>query len=126
MDLYQLLETAVGNSAWAILAIFLIKYFIDDKAKVVDLIDNNAQQAIKDANKDKQKLMDILVTQNNLLSDMKQLLSIQSEMLNRYDDTLDALKSAMDKMSDIQMLHAQKLDKIEERLAKVEKQTEKL
>lgn len=125
MDLFEILKGAVGNSAWAILAIFLIKYFMDDKNNIVNLIDTNAQKAIRDVNKDKEKLMEILVTQNSLLADMKQLLSVQAEMLNRYDDTLDALKVAMDKMSDIQMLHATKLDKIEERLAIVEKQTQK-
>lgn len=125
MDLFEILKGAVGNSAWAILAIFLIKYFMDDKNNIVNLIDTNAQKAIRDVNKDKEKLMEILVTQNSLLADMKQLLSVQAEMLNHYDDTLDALKVAMDKMSDIQMLHATKLDKIEERLAIVEKQTQK-
>lgn len=125
MDLFEILKGAVGNSAWAILAIFLIKYFMDDKNNIVNLIDTNAQKVIRDVNKDKEKLMEILVTQNSLLADMKQLLSVQAEMLNRYDDTLDALKVAMDKMSDIQMLHATKLDKIEERLAIVEKQTQK-
>lgn len=125
MNLFEILKGAVGNSAWAILAIFLIKYFMDDKNNIVNLIDTNAQKVIRDVNKDKEKLMEILVTQNSLLADMKQLLSVQAEMLNRYDDTLDALKVAMDKMSDIQMLHATKLDKIEERLAIVEKQTQK-
>lgn len=134
MDYTELVKAAAGTGAWGLLALFLIKYFIDDKAKTITILEdskastierleNSHKETMVDMKNDKDKLMEIVMSQKELLTQQKEILSRQTEMLGHNEATLGGLKIAMDKIIDIQLLHANRLEKIEDRLERVERQT---
>mgnify|MGYP007069471666 CR=1 FL=1 len=125
MDTTELFKAVAGNGAWAILAVFLIKYFIEDKSKTIGLLEKTHKEASCDMKKDKDSLLDIVISQKELLTQMKDILARQTDMLSRNEDTLDGIKIAIDKIVDVQMIHANRLERIENRVEMVEKQTMK-
>jgi NAD(P)H-dependent flavin oxidoreductase YrpB (nitropropane dioxygenase family) len=122
MDMSELIKAVAGNGAWGLLAVFLIKYFMEDKTKTIELLTKNHKESIEDMKEDKDKLMEIVISQKELLAQMKDILARQTEMLSRNEDTLDGVKVAIDKIVDIQVMHANRLEKIEDRIEQVEKQ----
>ena len=126
MDMNEIFKAVAGNGAWGLLAVFLIKYFIEDKAKTIERFESNHKETIEDMKEDKDKLLEIVMSQKELLTQQKEILSKQTDMLSHNEETLNGLKIAMDKIVDIQLLHANRLEKIEDRLERVEKQTLKI
>lgn len=123
MEFPELMKAVVSKGAWAVLAVYLIKYVIDDKAKTVELLDNNYKDISAAINSDKEKLMEIVVSQRDLLSQQKEILARQTDMLCNNEEILNGLKLSIDKIVDIQLLHANRLEKIEDRVERIERQT---
>ena len=47
MDIMEVVKAAADTGAWGLLAVFLIKYFIDDKAKTIERIETTHKEALK-------------------------------------------------------------------------------
>ena len=124
MDIMEIFKTAGSTGAWGLLAVFLIKYFIDDKAKTIERLETSYRENYGDMRLDKNKLTEIIATQKDLLIQQKEILSKQTDMLGHYEDILNGIKTNLEKITDIQLLHANRLEKIESRLERLERYTE--
>lgn len=122
MDVSELLKVVVNNGAWAVLAVYLIKYVIDDRLKTVALLDKNHKDVLAAINKDKEKLIEIVISQKDILNQQKEILVKQTDKMCDNEEILNGLKLSIDKIVDIQLLHANRLEKIEDRIEKIEKQ----
>lgn len=123
MDMTELIKAAAGSGAWGLLAVFLIKYFMDDKSQTISSIEKNHKESMDDMKEDKDKLMEIVISQKELLTQQKEILSRQTEMLSQNQDTLIGVKMAIDKITEIQIGFTNRLDKIEDKVERVERQT---
>ena len=124
MDIMEIFKTAGSTGAWGLLAVFLIKYFIDDKAKTIERLEKSYRENYGDMRTDKNKLTEIISTQKDLLIQQKEILSKQTDMLGHYEDILNGIKTTLEKITDIQLLHANRLEMIESRLERLERYTE--
>jgi len=120
----EIFKTAGSTGAWGLLAVFLIKYFIDDKAKTIERLEKSYRENYGDMRTDKNKLTEIISTQKDLLIQQKEILSKQTDMLGHYEDILNGIKTTLEKITDIQLLHANRLEMIESRLERLERYTE--
>ena len=123
MDIKTVFEAVAGTGAWGLLAVFLIKYFIDDKAKTIDRLEEIHKESQEYMRADKEKiqldntkLMDVSISQNNLLIQQKDILEKQTELLSHNAEMMIGIESTLDRITDIQLIHANRLDNIETNL----------
>lgn len=123
MDITAVFEAVAGSGAWGLLAVFLIKYFIDDKTKTINRLEEIHKESQEYMRADKEKiqldntkLMDVSISQNNLLVQQKDILEKQTELLSHNAEMMIGIESALDRITDIQLIHANRLDNIETNL----------
>ena len=80
---------------------------------LLDLLKKDKEQAREDYKADKERLYTFIENQNGLLQELK-------ELANKQATTSEHSKEMLNKLTDIQMLHTNRLDRIEERLARLE------
>ena len=109
MGITDIFEAVAGSGAWGLLAVFLIKYFIDDKAKTIDRLEKIHKESQEYMRMDKEKiqldntkLMDVAISQNNLLIQQKDILKNQTELLSHNAEMMVGIEAALDKITDIQ------------------------
>lgn len=113
---------AVGIFAAGVVGKQLIQYITKDK-----------EQDRIDFREDKKKMYELMDKQNQISAEQKEmitqtniLLQKQVEMSSSNKEMIAGLKATMDKMNDIQMLHKNRLDRIEDRQIFMEREIAKI
>lgn len=111
MDLQPLVELVTQTGIWCVSAFIIAKHFFE-------YIKKDGENKREDMKEDKDRMYEILDKYSVLMEQQKELLSEQvcisennKEMLNR--------------LTDIQMLHTNRLDRIEDRLGRLEEKAER-
>lgn len=100
---------------------------------LIDYVKSDKEQDRQDFKEDKERTYSLMEKQNNLAAQQKDMLvqtnlliqkQLDAEQVNR--EMLIGLKATMDKMNDIQMLHTNRLDRIEDRQEIMEKEIRKI
>lgn len=103
----------------------VVSAFIKDKDKSLTIADENHKEAMKDLRTDKENLMQLFLRQNevmlrleSVLTQQKDMLEKQNTMLEKADANMMIFQKSLDKISETQLAHAVKLEKIEEEIKK--------
>lgn len=129
-----LLELIIQGGTWFVgcMAAFIVgKLF-------VQYVNKERSTYRDDTKEEKDRLYSIIESQNDLLSNQGSILEQQKQMLENTNrlieqqismemdnrEVLNALVVSNDKMTEIQMLHANRLERIEDRLERVERNQE--
>lgn len=77
----------------------------------------------QDAKEDRERMYSLMEKQNELYSQQKEML-VKSEAYNK--EALKGIKNSLDKLNEIQMLHTNRLYRIEDRQEKLESEVKKI
>lgn len=101
--------------------------------QLIDYIKNDKEQDRQDHKDDKERMYSLMEKQNNLSEQQKEmlvqtnvLLQKQIDMEKHNREMLTGLKATMDKMNDIQMLHTNRLDRIEDKQEIMDREIRKI
>lgn len=114
-----LLEIVTQGGSWlvgVIAAIVIGRQFVNFVSK-----DKELDRA--DSKEEKEKMYALMEKQNELYGQQKELL-IRMDSYSR--EMLKGLKGTMDKMNEIQMLHTNRLDRIEDKQSQMETELRKI
>lgn len=101
--------------------------------QLIDYIKNDKQQDREDSKQDRERMYSLIERQNTLAEQQKDMLvqtnaliQTQVGMEEHNREMLNGLKATMDKMNDIQMLHTNRLDRIEDKQELMEREIRKI
>lgn len=108
----------IGLICWV-----LVNAFIKDKQKALDITESSHKEALKDLRDDKETLMQLFLRQSEvvnrlegILCQQRDMLEKQNTMLEKTDANMMIFQKSLDKISETQLAHAVKLEKIEEEI----------
>lgn len=104
----SVINLVTQTGVWCVTSYILGKYLIREK-----------QQDRQDNKEEKERLYGLIENQGKILEQQKELLS-QQVMMSQHN------KEMLDRLTDIQMLHTNRLDRIEERQTKLEEEIKDL
>lgn len=125
----QFIELVVQGGSWlvGVLAAFTIG------KQLIDYIKTDKEQDRMDYKEDRERMYALIERQNALAEQQKDmqvqtnvLIQKQIGMEEHNREMLNGLKATMDKMNDIQMLHTNRLDRIEDKQEQMEKEIRKI
>ena len=106
MDLSSFAKLFTETGVWCVTAYLLGK-------TLLDILRKDKEQAREDYKADKERMYSFIDEQNAILNELKQL-------VNNQASAAEQSKEMLHKLTDIQMLHTNRLDRIEERLGRLE------
>lgn len=126
IGLLDWLTTAIPNiGLTGIILWVMVNAFIKDKEKSMNLASDNHKEAMKDLRTDKENLMQLFLRQDevigrleSILTQQRDLLEKQSSMLEKVDSHMVIFQKTLDRISETQISHAVKLEKIEQEINK--------
>ena len=104
----SVINLVTQTGVWCVTSYILGKYLIREK-----------QQDRQDNKEEKERLYGLIENQGKILEQQKELLS-QQVMMSQHN------KEMLDRLTDIQMLHTNRLDRIEERQTRLEEEIKDL
>lgn len=112
MDIQPIIELITQTGIWCMTTYILAKYFFD-------YVKKDKENDRQDHKEDKDKLYTLLDNQSKILEQQKEMLSKQVIMSEHN-------KEMLDKLTNIQMLHTNRLDRIEDRQTRLEEEVKKI
>lgn len=101
--------------------------------QLIEYVKTDKENDRQDFKEDRQVMYSLMDKQNSLAEQQKDmivqtniLIQKQIGMEEHNRDMLNGLKATMDKMNDIQMLHTNRLDRIEDKQEQLEKEIKKI
>lgn len=94
----------------------LVNSFIKDKEKTFQNLNDSHKANIDNLLGDKEMLYEVLKTQGSAIVKMEALLDRQTEILDRTERNMVIFQQSLDKISETQVTHANKLETIEKSL----------
>lgn len=125
----QFVELIVQGGSWlvGVLAALAIG------KQLIDYIKNDKDQDRLDFKEDRERIYCLMERQNNISEQQKEMLVQTNSLIQKQigmqehnREMLNGLKATMDKMNDIQMLHTNRLDRIEDKQELMEKEIRKI
>ena len=117
MDLQPFTELITQAGIWCVAAFLIAKLFIDyiksDKEQDREDHKQERERDREDYKEEKLRMFSVIDNQGKILDQQKTMLEKQLLMSEHNKDMLD-------KLTDIQMLHTNRLDRIEDRLGRLE------
>ena len=104
----SVINLVTQTGVWCVTSYILGRYLIQDK-----------QQDRQDNKEEKERLYGLIENQGKILEQQKELIS-QQVMMSQHN------KEMLDRLTDIQMLHTNRLDRIEERQTRLEEEIKDL
>lgn len=129
IGILEWLTNAIPNiGLMGIILWVMVTAFIKDKDKSLTLASDNHKEAMKDLRTDKENLMQLFLRQDevmtrleNVLCQQKDMLEKQNRMLEKTDANMILFQKSLDKISETQISHAVKLEKIEQEIKNTKK-----
>lgn len=111
MDTQPFIDLITKTGIWCLTAFIVGRTFFD-------WIKRDKEMDREDMKEDRAQMYALMERQGNLLEQQK-------ELINRQVLMSEHNKEMLDRLTDIQMLHTNRLDRIEDRLGRLEEETKK-
>lgn len=112
MDIQPFVNLIANTGIWCVTTFILAKYFID-------YVNRDKGQEREDNKEEKGRLYSIIDNQGKILNELKELF-IQQASSTEHN------KAMLDKLTEIQILHTNRLDNIEKRQSRLEEEIKKI